>query len=114
MKKCSVCKLDTGSLLECKECGVLTHRECYFMENENLQQSHFTCKPCARNVAYPKCVACPHFNGLFLTTERGKWIHVICATIVPGLIIDKNNDHVVCGMVVWLFFGNADDAFVRM
>ncbi|KAF7457008.1 PHD-finger domain-containing protein [Cryptosporidium felis] len=96
---CSVCfNWETDTLkpfVECVRCGVVSHVSCYGVNiplNELLDFYGWLCDRCefekkflgtqylvAFNPGSISCVLCSHSGGAMKKTNKGEWVHIVCA-----------------------------------
>lgn len=76
-----------SQLLQCVECNVCIHAVCYGVM-ENVIPGTWKCDRCRIQARTAQCCACSLRGGaLKLTTDANtKWIHVLCAVLLPGVI----------------------------
>lgn len=93
MAECSVCsnlKLEeTGEIVSCEKCKIMYHTRCYGTlrnKRKNL------CELCSSNKIEkkPECVLCPVATGAFKKTKNDKFIHMVCASAIDGVIFEDD------------------------
>ena len=79
---------DGNEIIFCDKCNVSVHQMCYGVYA--IPEGDWMCDVCATPSGDPAkttCELCSHVGGAYKTTDKGKWIHALCATWVPEVFI---------------------------
>ncbi|KAG1689546.1 putative lysine-specific demethylase 4B [Nymphon striatum] len=85
------------TLLICSDCGICVHDCCYGVSSASML---WKCDGCSSEESISECCACNLRGGALKATSDGKWIHVICALILPGANFKNNSLLVDCNINV--------------
>ncbi|XP_064477550.1 lysine-specific demethylase 4C-like isoform X2 [Ornithodoros turicata] len=73
--------VEQSSLLVCSNCCVCVHAHCYGVTSE--QTSPWKCDRCAAQQVSAECCLCSLRGGALKPTTHGRWVHLLCALLVP-------------------------------
>ena len=95
---CMVCfdgsSTENNEIVFCDGCNVAVHQSCYGLAE--VPEGDFYCEKCVGLMENPErpivCALCPEVHGGFKRTVDGKWVHLVCAMVCPGVRITNLAD----------------------
>lgn len=107
---CEICgESDTSNcnvIVICDDCDLVVHQECYGIPH--IPEGPWLCRTCndrARSnyTIKPKCLMCPWPNSALRKTQDHRWVHSLCAHMIPETAItftpsDPNDLVDVCAL----------------
>lgn len=92
MSSCMVCEDEVtkkNPLYVCVGCDTKVHKLCYGIHES---QKNWKCSSCCLGkTSFVKCKLCSQKgNGPMKQTECNKWVHVVCALFMEGVIFSNN------------------------
>ena len=85
---------DGNEIIFCDKCNVPVHQMCYGVHT--IPEGDWMCDVCAApngDPAKTTCELCSHVGGAYKVTDKGKWIHALCATWVPEVFVADVPQH---------------------
>ena len=91
---CEICgDSDTSNcnvIVLCDDCDLAVHQECYGVPH--IPEGPWLCRPCSekKSSAFEfraKCILCPWPGGALRKTTDHRWVHSLCALLVPETAI---------------------------
>ena len=91
---CEICgESDTSNcnvIVLCDDCDLAVHQECYGVPH--IPEGPWLCRPCSEKKSAaigftPKCMLCPWPGGALRKTSDHRWVHSLCAHLVPETAI---------------------------
>lgn len=86
---CEICgECDTSNcnvIVLCDDCDLAVHQECYGVPH--IPEGPWLCRACTEKKSIgsfkPKCMLCPWSGGALRKTTDHRWVHSLCAHLVP-------------------------------
>lgn len=86
---CEICgDCDTSNcnvIVLCDDCDLAVHQECYGVPH--IPEGPWLCRPCGEKRLHrgvsAKCLLCPWPGGALRKTSDHRWVHSLCARMVP-------------------------------
>lgn len=91
---CEICgDCDTSNcnvIVLCDDCDLAVHQECYGVPH--IPEGPWLCRPCSEKKSSAcdfkaKCMLCPWPGGALRKTTDHRWVHSLCAHLVPETAI---------------------------
>lgn len=91
---CEICgDCDTSNcnvIVLCDDCDLAVHQECYGVPH--IPEGPWLCRPCSEKKSSAcdfkaKCMLCPWPGGALRKTTDHRWVHSLCAHLVPETTI---------------------------
>lgn len=91
---CEICgECDTSNcnvIVLCDDCDLAVHQECYGVPH--IPEGPWLCRACTEKKTMggafkPKCMLCPWPGGALRKTTDHRWVHSLCAHLVPETTI---------------------------
>lgn len=90
---CEICgECDTSNcnvIVLCDDCDLAVHQECYGVSH--IPEGPWLCRPCcekkANSYLKAQCMLCPWPGGALRKTNDHRWVHSLCAHMVPETTI---------------------------
>lgn len=90
---CEICgECDTSNcnvIVLCDDCDLAVHQECYGVPH--IPEGPWLCRACTEKKTVvnfkPKCMLCPWPGGALRKTTDHRWVHSLCAHLVPETAI---------------------------
>lgn len=80
---CEICGYINDDLIRCQGCGVYVHQECYGVPF--CYPSKWLCIGCVYYFDNHVCFYCDSKNGILKRTDKGEYIHTLCAIFNESL-----------------------------
>lgn len=84
---CVVCcaNEDNVPVYKCKVCCIFVHEICYGTICAD-EKAEFVCTRCSKSCKDIRCELCVRTSGAFKPTVNKKWVHVVCALFIDGVV----------------------------
>ncbi|CAG5104192.1 Similar to Kdm4B: Probable lysine-specific demethylase 4B (Drosophila melanogaster), partial [Cotesia congregata] len=76
---------EKDSLLRCRDCHVVVHASCYGITVLPTDSPNWACDKCKAGMTQSNCCLCPMRGGAVKRTSDGRWAHIFCALLIPGV-----------------------------
>ncbi|XP_012269220.2 lysine-specific demethylase 4C-like isoform X1 [Athalia rosae] len=76
---------EKNKLLCCRECHVTVHASCYGISVLPTDLQNWACDKCRAGMVHVMCCLCPMRGGAVKRTSDGRWAHILCALLLPGV-----------------------------
>ncbi|XP_044577206.1 lysine-specific demethylase 4C-like isoform X2 [Cotesia glomerata] len=76
---------ENNSLLRCRDCHVVVHASCYGITVLPTDSPNWACDKCKAGMTQSNCCLCPMRGGAVKRTSDGRWAHIFCALLIPGV-----------------------------
>ncbi|XP_046420050.1 lysine-specific demethylase 4C-like isoform X1 [Neodiprion fabricii] len=76
---------EKNKLLSCRKCHVTVHASCYGINVLPTDLQNWACDKCRAGMVHVMCCLCPMRGGAVKRTSDGRWAHILCALLLPGV-----------------------------
>lgn len=76
---------ENDKLLSCRKCHVTVHASCYGVTVLPTDLQNWACDKCRAGMIQVMCCLCPMRGGAVKRTSDGRWAHIVCALLLPGV-----------------------------